>query len=653
MAQVDSVHTVDGVDVHATRLSAGVYSAVPLQVLGSDAMSRLNVLTMSDALKHFAGITVRDYGGAGGMKTVAVRGIGSRHVAVVYDGLPVSEVQSGEIDLSRFSLDNMQQLALTVGDGNDVLLSARALASAASLSMRSMRSDWTMRRPVVRTGLMVGSWGSVKPSFFYGQTLSPGVRLSLLGDYQHADNNYPFTIFNGIDTHRERRNNSRMDAAHGELSLHLLPAQRQEMEMKAYYYDSRRQLPGIVRYYSNETDETLHDRHLFAQTVYDARLAGNWHLRSAYKFSWSESRYGIGRPTGGIVSSHYVQREHYLSAVVGYELAEHWQFSSATDGFVNALASNFAYGGKPFRRSLLEALQAKYESPRLTLMARLLLSAYFDRPGNDAAAGTFATDSRHSSNYYKASPSLSVSWRMSGKEQLYLRAFWKKNFRMPSFNELYFYHFGSPNVSPEHAQQFDVGITWAGRSANSGRRKFSGSGTLDLYINKVKDKILSVPFNMFVWHTMNLEGVTAVGIDFNGDMTCSLSPHHALALAGNYSWQHAVSTSEVQTGEYHRQIAYTPHHAFSLTLSWLNPWANISVEADGRSKCWTTTSHAPGTDVAGYVEGDVSLWRTFICLHRKATLKLSMLNVFDHQYAIVARYPMPGRSVRAALSVEW
>ena len=55
-------------------------SAVPVQRIDREKMVRFGVHSLSDALRHFAGITVRDYGGAGGMKTVSVRGIGARRL---------------------------------------------------------------------------------------------------------------------------------------------------------------------------------------------------------------------------------------------------------------------------------------------------------------------------------------------------------------------------------------------------------------------------------------------------------------------------------------------------------------------------------------------------------------------------------------------
>ena len=113
-------------------------STSPLQLLDKGDMLRLGVTDMADALHRMPGINLRDYGGAGGMKTVAVRGFGAVHTGVSYDGVLLSECQGGEIDVSRYSLDQVQTLRLTIGDNDDIFISARQASVAALLAIETM-----------------------------------------------------------------------------------------------------------------------------------------------------------------------------------------------------------------------------------------------------------------------------------------------------------------------------------------------------------------------------------------------------------------------------------------------------------------------------------------------------------------------------------
>ena len=92
-AQEDSLRTreLEGVEVVAHRRPATTRSAAPLQVLDRKGIEQLGVQDLSEAVKRFSGVTVQDYGGVGGLKTVSVRSLGAKHTAVSYDGVTITD----------------------------------------------------------------------------------------------------------------------------------------------------------------------------------------------------------------------------------------------------------------------------------------------------------------------------------------------------------------------------------------------------------------------------------------------------------------------------------------------------------------------------------------------------------------------------------
>ena len=634
-----TVRELPAVDVLAERGMGTTSSLMPVQRLNKNQMLQLNVSSLSDALKHMAGITVRDYGGAGGMKTVSARGIGSRHTAVAYDGIALSDCQSGEIDLSRYSLENVEHMMLTIGDADDIFRPARNMASAAMLELQTRplptdnHSTPTPRHPhEMKVSMVYGSWGTISPSFWYGQSLGKGWSVGASGEYLYAENDYPFTLKNVSLTTRERRTNSRMSAGHAETMATWRLNELHQIDAKAHYSDNLRRLPGIVHYYTNLNDEQLHDRNAFMQMRYRGAFSEKWHMMANAKFNWAESDYR-NHTTGSVVGdAQYWQREWYTSAAVLYEPTRILSFDYSADYLMNSLNSTIGNYGHPHRHTLLQALAAKAKFNRLTAITRLL-----------------STLSHHpSSNTQHLSPSLALSYRILPSEELLLRTSWKQTYRLPTFNELYFYHFGTNDLKPEKATQWNLGLTWH----HSWKNKTECQLTTDMYYNKVTDKIVAIPFNMFVWRMMNLASVAVYGTDVTLETSCQLNNRHRLSLTGNYSWQRAENRSNPQSPNYQLQIAYVPQHSFSATLAWQNPWANLSLSADGQSHRWATNEHSQGTRIAGFVEFDVGAWRSFAWNRHKFTLRASVRNLLDKQYDIVAHYPMPGRSWRLQLTIE-
>ncbi|MDD6008220.1 MAG: Plug domain-containing protein, partial [Prevotellaceae bacterium] len=138
MEAQDSLRTqsIEEVVVTADRSRrSNVFETTPVQSLSGDDIRMLGMQNLADAVKKFAGTAVKDYGGIGGMKTVSVRNLGAQHTAVSYDGVTMSNTQAGQIDIGRLSLDNVGLLSMAVGQGSDIMQSARHYASAAVLSI--------------------------------------------------------------------------------------------------------------------------------------------------------------------------------------------------------------------------------------------------------------------------------------------------------------------------------------------------------------------------------------------------------------------------------------------------------------------------------------------------------------------------------------
>ena len=652
MAQVDSVIlTLERVDVVATRHADAVRASIPVQQIDRNDMVRMGIHSMTDALKHMAGISVRDYGGAGGMKTVSVRGIGARHTTVVYDGIALSDCQTGEIDLSRYSLDHIESVSLMIGDGDNIFQPARNQTGAATLTIR------TTPQPLPGGGaasLSLGSFGLVNPSFRLNLPSLQGgdggrLLFSAIGEFFHADNNYPFTLQNVTLTTRERRTNSRMNTWHGELNADWQIDARNELAGKVYYYGSNRRLPGIVHYYTNENHERLCDENAFGQLRFRSALAERWALLVNAKYNWSHTGYQNRTPGSGIGDAQYWQREAYGSVSMFYAPTSWLSFDYALDVQENSLNSTLSlYDAHPHRTQLLPCLAAKGQWQRLTIVARALY--HYSYTSSNSSTPPYGGGDRG-----RALPSLSLSYRLLPHDQLYLRLMGKHIFRLPTFTELYFYHIGASALQPERASQLNLGIT--GRIENNESLIENCSFTADFYINKVTDKIVAVPFNMFVWRIMNLDRATIIGADVVSNVSFRVSRHHLLALNANYSWQRAMYSTERLSPYYHFQLPYIPQHTLTATLSWENPWADMAVTTSVQSCRWTTVEHAAGTRMPGFSVTDLSLWRSFSLLSDKGrgvaslTLRFTLQNLFDQQYTLVAHYPMPGRSWRMQLEV--
>lgn len=634
------VHDLKGVEILGARGRRGLVDVVPVSVVNRLDILNMGITDIADALHRMPGVNLRDYGGAGGVKTIGVRGFGAQHTGVSYDGVLLSDCQSGEIDVSRYALDNVASLNLAVGGNSDVFISAREAASAAVFSIETLKELPQDNRVHMTTQFKFGSFGYISPFIHYVQSISKRVTLSANGEYVYAENDYPFVLRNGIYKTREHRNNSRMNSGHGEFNVYIQTGRNGKVDGKVYYYDNDRLLPGIVKLYNKINGESLHDRNAFAQIAWQQHTSdGLWSWKAKSKFNWSSSSYRDKYYPNAVMDADYWQREAYGSFSLLFCPSDKVYMSYAGDYIFNNLSSSLVTDVCPFRHTFLQTLSVKYVTPHLVLLGRALYSVYL----NDAKRG------EHARNMRRLSPSLSMSYQPFSSEQLYIRASYKNIFRAPTFNESYFFHYGSTNLQPELTHQLNLGVTWQGMLWN----RLDLQMTLDGYLNHVKDKIVAVPYNMFIWTNVNLGKVDSKGCEFSLRGDYRVDPKQNLVFVGSYSYQRVSNHTDKSLPDYGKQIAYLPLHTLSASSKWGNPWVDIVMHGIGCSSRWATNSHYEGTQLKAYWDMGLTFSRAFQLRSGQILLRGDIKNLLNQQYEIVGNYPMPGISYQFTINYKF
>lgn len=636
------VHELQQVEVSAVRRPSVVRSTAPLQVMSGAEMERLGYQSLADAVRRFSGVTVKDYGGIGGLKTVSVRSLGAHHTGVMYDGVVVGNCQAGQIDIGRFSLDNVSQVSLAVGQEDDIFQPARMFASAGVLSIRTQRPDFRGERDYsLQLRVKGGSFGMVNPSLRYARRLAARTSLSVDGDFLRADGTYPFTLKNGKEVTREKRYNSNILSWHTEANLYTTFRDSSALTAKAYYFQSERGLPGGVIYYNPYNKERLWDRNFFAQTGYEKHFNPQWALKGALKYNYSWNRYqDINvKYDGGKQEDRNRQQEYYGTATVQYLPSEHLAVSLATDFAINKLWNNIPDCPFPTRYTSYSVLALKYHYRFLTVTANML---------NTFVAEKVKSGERPR-NRHKLTPFVALSLRPWNDKNLYLRFLYKNTFRVPTFNDLYYLRMGNTGLKPELAKEYSGGITWSGTPWSF--MDFL-SVTADVYYNRVTDKIVAFP-STYVWKMLNLGKTDITGADVNVKAEMPLGNRIGLHFSAGYTWQKAVDVTDKESKNYKEQIPYTPCHSGSGALQVQTPWVNMAYTVIGVGERYVLLQNIPMNRIDSYAEHTLSLSREFAGKNVRLHLQAELVNFTDEQYDIIKYYPMPGRSYRLSATLRF
>ena len=628
----DTTLSIDEVMVVATRTSQEV---VPVQMLSGEKLRSLGTHSIADAIRYFSGVQIKDFGGIGGLKSINVRSLGSQHVGVFYDGVELGNAQNGIVDLGRFSLDNMESVSLYNGQKSATLQSAKDYASANAVYLRTKKPRFTDgKRNNWNIGLKGGSFMTVNPSVLWEHKISDRLSLSASTEFLYTTGRYKFTYAkqDGYDTTGVRQNGDvRMTRA--EVAL-FGDIEGGYWRAKVYFYDSERGYPGAVVRGKFVHQDRQWDDNFFAQGSFKKDFAPWYSLQISGKYAYDYLHY-LADPrldvTAMYVDNRYRQQEAYLSAAHRFKPLRWWTLSLATDFQWNSLDADLRDFVYPLRYAGYGAAATAFEFGGLKLSASLLYTYIHDV----LRASDAEMDDRH-----QLSPAVIASWKPFRDIDLELRAFYKKNYRMPTFNDLYYTFTGASWLEPEETAQYDFGATW---HLIRSRGWFRGLDIqADVYFNQIDNKIIAMPTsNQFRWTMMNLGYVEILGVDAAAQGYFRFGPVDVSPRV-NYTFQRARDLTDPTSEWYGGQVAYIPLHSCSVTLgAAYSSWSfNYSFIYTGER--YESSANIPENYAQPWYTHDISLTKSFLFNGWELQATALVNNILNQQYEVVKCYPMPG-----------
>ncbi|MDB5007483.1 MAG: hypothetical protein JWP45_1876 [Mucilaginibacter sp.] len=643
LAQTDTAKKLKEVKVNTQPLPQ-IQTITPSQQISTSDFDRYSALTVADAMRDFAGVNIKDYGGIGGLKTVSVRGLGANHTAVLYDGVAINDAENGQVDFGKLNLNGVQQITLYNGQPDDILSPARSFASASVISIKTFHPVLTAANPYqILLGVKSGSFGLINPYVQLQQRINDKWSFVVNSYWEKANGRYKYKVNgDGSDTSSERTN-ADVNTQEADGALYWTKSDSNKFNLHINYFNSERGLPGAVVFYNPTSNERLWDRDFFLQAGYTYILANSLHLLINTKLSQEYTRYidpDILNGKGG-TDDRYTQREFYQSAALSYYFNKNWEVSYAADvslTYLNANLYNYAY---PTRFTLLNVLASNLTFKKWKLQGNLLNTHVNEwvKMGTSAPARTIY------------SPTIMATYQPFSSSDFQLRAFYKDIFRNPTFDEQYYFaDNGFRGIKPEFAEQYDLGATYR-KSLNS----FFDYITIavDGYYNYVKDKIVALPNkNPAISTIINLGKVDIKGVDAVLKTQTKLSDGWKGSLSLNYTYQNAIDVTDPNSSYYRQQIPYTPKSTLAINTGIDYKQIGIYYNQVLSSSRYYLSENLPENLVAGYSVSDLSFICKFLVGSKPAAFTAHLDNLFNENYVIVRSFPMPGRSFLLSFQIK-
>ena len=633
----DSLQHLDEVLVTARALQKEI---IPVQKLSGEELRRLGSHNVADALRYFSGVQLKDYGGIGGLKTVNIRSMGTNHVGVFYDGIELGNAQNGTVDLGRFSLDNMESVTLYNGQKSAVFQSAKDFGSAGTVYLQTRTPKFSEEKDYnVKATFKTGSFGVVNPAILWEQKLNDRLSSSLSAEYMYTTGKYKFRYAteDGYDTTAVRQNGD-VNALRIE---HGLYGNMEDgyWRTKLYAYFSDRGYPGAIVRNKFTHEDRQKDADFFAQGMFRKDFSERYHFMASAKYSYNYLHY-LADPNRDeslmYINNVYRQQEVYASTANCLDLTSFWSLNLSVDWQFNLLNANLKDFVYPRRNTGLFAAATALNFDRFKLQASLL--------------GTFVSDrlrekGNAASDKMEWTPALVMSYRPFERIGLNFRAFYKRIFRMPTLNDLYYTFVGNAYLEPEYTDQYNIGVTYEKRFPDLWLQRIEVQA--DAYYNEVENKIVATPTsNFFRWTMVNLGEVEIRGIDVALQTDWKLGHEAYLSGRVNYTYQKAQDFTDPADEFYGGQIPYIPWHSGSaaLNLSWRSWEASYSFIYTGER--YSSQANLPVNYQPSWYTSDCSIAKSLRINAHELKLTLEINNLLNQQYEVVSCYPMPGTNFK-------
>lgn len=589
MAQQDSIALSE---VVVTDSQLGNFSNTQNVLSLNDSVLRANRASLAGLLQFNSAIYFKENGTGSGVASPSFRGTTAQQTAVVWNGININSQINGQTDFNTVATSGYNSISVRSGGGG-VIYGSSAIGGSVHLNNEVRFGD----RFVHTVDLGYGSFNTQRIRYTVNAGSGKfGVNVNVYRNSSDNDYEYPAGDRKNLNAQFE---NTGLNAA------------------VAYKLDQK----NYVRYFGEVYDGERHFALLTPSDTktkyrdFNLRNLLEWvnvqpHSTSKIRLAYlGESyRYYENLTNGGL--------EHTTAetAIVKYDFT----YRIGTNMLLNAIADYTQTAG---RGSDIGKHRREIGSGAVLLSHRVLGKLHYELGVRKEITGNYDSPVLYSAGMVY-SPLRFYSIRINGS----------RNFRIPTFNDLYWTDGGNPELRPESSYQAELGNDF--RLANV---KFSVTG----YYMKITDMIQWLPGTTSLWFPQNVNKVTAYGAEVLAAAQKKFGRHE---ISFDATYAYTVSENE----KTRKQLIYVPLHKATAGVAY--GIGKFSAYAQGlfNGEVFTRSDNNTRYNLDAYAVLNAGLG----CgLGQKGAYKIAfqVLNALDAEYFTMERRPYPGRNYNVSL----
>lgn len=590
-AQNDSIIRLDEVSVSDTQLKKFSNSQSVLQL--NDSIIRKNRASLTTLLNYNSVIYFKE-NGLGMVSSPSFRGTTAQQTAVIWNGININSQFNGQTDFNTITTKDFNSISVRAGGGSSVY------GSSAIGGSIHLNNDLAFENKFEnQLQLAYGSFNTFNGNYkmqFSNERFSIQAGISR----NSSENDYPY-----LDTDMKNENGQFYNTSFNANLAYKLDS-KNTLKLYSYLFESERHFSGTLAAPSKSKYEDLNTRNLL-------EWAGNY-----------------GKFTSKMKAAFFTEKYRY------FENAATSIFNTAN---AKTLVAKYDLSYRPNKEmefnSVIDYTQTKGVGEEIGINTRRIGSGvllFKHSPFRDFLYELAVR--KEITNDYKSPVLFSVGTNYAVSNFYKIKVNGSRNFRVPTFNDLYWQGSGNTDLKPESSYQLEVGNEFKLKNIN-----LSVTG----YYIKIQDLLRWAPGTNGNWTPSNVAKVATYGVEMLLNSTRKFGRHE---LDFNATYAYTISRDL----EKEKQLIYVPYHKFTASLAYSFKDFSAHYQYLYNGEVFTSSDNFYSLD--DYLVSNIGVDYAF-GKNRFIQVGFDALNIFNENYQSVAVRPMPGRNYSLSLTFKF
>lgn len=616
----DSLYITDEIRVVSFRNESNILnSASNIHIINSKTLNSINGKNIGDVLSTVPGVFIKNYGNVSSLQTISLNGLGAEHTTVLLNGFKLNTLQNGQIDLSLIPKENVSRIEV-LNNGYSSVYGSEAMSGVVNIITDDDLSSTQLNDFSLSLNALYGSYNNKK---FLANTKKrfKNIKFDFLISNEKSDNDFDYYFNNGETKEKRKRENSDYQISNYSFTMVSDVTSNLRVNLYSQFVNSDKNVPGI---------ETGNTSPLTKQTD------KNWNTILGFNYKWNSFSLENGTnfqnnlmnyKTFPVLNSFYKNIVFSNSTKIGYN----------ERNILSILGFEFMKGSlnsNQVEENVLRNQYSLYNSSTISF-GRLLFypSLRYD----------FISDIKKDVWTYK----LGLNFKLLKNFDFHLKGNIGRNFRAPTFNELYWKEGGNKSIRPESSDNYEIGFI------ASGCKSIFYTFEISFIYLDADNRILWKPGRDRIWRPVNiLESRSEI---FNTSLKLNYKLKKEIVLMSELSYCHnsSVKKNENYAGDetVNKQMIYVPKEQAKIALGIEYKTFVVNLFYSYIGVRFSDTENLNPLSPASTLDGNIKY--DFSISNFSIGLKLDVNNITNTDYQYVSGYPLPLRNFLFSINFKY